>query len=168
MAGSPLSRRSRIFAGRKMAGLYYEEFALDHVFEHPWTRTVTEMDNVLFSSLTMNVQPLHLDEEFSSKTEFGQRLVNSLFTLGLMIGITVNDTTMGTTIGNLGMTEVRFPKPVFHGDTLRVQTKVVSLRESRSRPDAGIVEFLHTAFNQRGEMVAQCTRQAMMRKRPKG
>jgi acyl dehydratase len=151
-----------------MAGLYYEEFAVDRVFEHAWTRTVTEMDNVLYSSLTMNVQPLHLDAEFASRTEFGQRIVNSLFTLGLMIGITVNDTTIGTTIANLGMTDVRFPKPVFHGDTLRVQTKVVSVRESKSRPDAGIVEFLHTAFNQRGEVVAQCTRQALMRKKPKG
>jgi acyl dehydratase len=168
MAGSPLSRQSGIFARRKMAGLYYEEFAVGRVFEHAWTRTVTEMDNVLYSSLTMNVQPLHLDEEFASKTEFGRRIVNSLFTLGLMIGITVNDTTIGTTIGNLGMTDVRFPKPVFHGDTLRVQTKVVSVRESKSRPDAGIVEFLHTAFNQRGEVVAQCTRQALMRKKPKG
>src|SRR5205807_1992426 len=114
------------FAGRKMAGLYFEEFAVDRVFDHAWTRTVTEMDNVLFSSLTMNVQPLHLDEEFAAKTEFGQRIVNSLFTLGLMIGITVNDTTLGTTVANLGMTDVRFPKPVFHGDTLRVRTKVLS------------------------------------------
>jgi acyl dehydratase len=150
-----------------MAGLYFEELTVDRVFDHPWTRTVTEMDNVLFSSLTMNVQPLHLDEEFAAKTEFGQRIVNSLFTLGLMIGITVNDTTLGTTIGNLGMTEVRFPKPVFHGDTLRVQTKVLSARESKSRPDTGIIEFSHTAFNQRGEIVAQCTRQALMRKKLK-
>ena len=150
-----------------MAGLYYEEFTVGRVFDHAWTRTVTEMDNVLFSSLTMNVQPLHLDEEFASKTEFGQRLVNSLFTLGLMIGITINDTTLGTTIGNLGMTDVRFPKPVFHGDTLKVQTRVVSVRESKSRPDVGIVEFFHVAINQRGETVAQCTRQAMMRKKPR-
>jgi len=150
-----------------MAGLYFEEFAVGRVFEHAWTRTVTEMDNVLYSSLTMNVQPLHLDEEFASKTEFGQRIVNSIFTLGLMIGITVNDTTIGTTIANLGMTDVRFPKPVFHGDTLRVQTTVVSVRESKSRPDAGIVEFSHIAINQRGETVAQCIRQALMRKKPK-
>ena len=150
-----------------MAGLYFEEFAVDRVFDHAWTRTVTEMDNVLYSSLTMNVQPLHLDEEFASKTEFGQRIVNSLFTLGLMIGITVNDTTLGTTVANLGMTDVRFPKPVFHGDTLRVQTTVVSVRESKSRPDAGIVEFSHIAINQRGETVAQCIRQALMRKKPK-
>lgn len=150
-----------------MAGLYFEEFTVGCTFDHAWTRTVTEMDNVLFSSLTMNVQPLHLDEEFASKTEFGQRIVNSLFTLGLMIGITVNDTTLGTTVANLGMTDVRFPKPVFHGDTLRVQTKVSNLRESKSRPEAGIVEFQHTAINQRGEVVAECTRQALMKKKPK-
>ena len=150
-----------------MAGLYFEEFTVGRTFDHAWTRTVTEMDNVLFSSLTMNVQPLHLDEEFASKTEFGRRIVNSLFTLGLMIGITVNDTTLGTTIANLGMTDVRFPKPVFHGDTLRVQTKVSNLRESKSRPEAGIVEFQHIALNQRGEVVAECTRQALMKKKPK-
>ncbi len=150
-----------------MAGLFFEQFVDGQVFEHATTRTVTEMDNVLFSTLTMNPQPLHLDEEFAKKTEFGQRIVNSLFTLGLMIGITVNDTTIGTTIANLGMTDVKFPKPVFHGDTLRVQTKVISLRESKSRPEAGIVEFGHIAINQRGETVAQCTRQALMRKRPK-
>jgi len=149
-----------------MAGLYFEDLTVGRTFDHAWTRTVTEMDNVLFSSLTMNVQPLHLDEEFAARTEFGQRIVNSLFTLGLMIGITVNDTTLGTTVANLGMTDVRFPKPVFHGDTLKVQTKVLSARESKSRPDAGIVEFSHAAFNQRGETVAQCTRQALMRKRP--
>src|SRR3954471_6878689 len=137
------------FAGRKMAGLYFEELTVGRTFDHAWTRTVTEMDNVLFSSLTMNVQPLHLDEEFASKTEFGQRIVNSLFTLGLMIGITVNDTTIGTTIANLGMTDVKFPKPVFHGDTLKVQTRVVSVRPSKSRPDAGIVEFAHAALKQR-------------------
>ena len=150
-----------------MAGLYFEEFTVGRVFEHPWTRTVTEMDNVLYSSLTMNVQPLHLDEEFAKQTEFGQRIVNSLFTLGLMIGITVNDTTLGTTIANLGMTDVRFPKPVFHGDTLHVKTKVTSIRESKSRPDAGIIEFQHTAINQRGDVVAECARQALMKKKPK-
>src|SRR5213596_1638194 len=137
-----------------MAGLYFEEFSVDLTFDHAWRRTVTEMDNVLFSSLTMNVQPLHLDEEFASKTEFGQRIVNSLFTLGLMIGITVNDTTLGTTVANLGMTDVRFPKPVFHGDTLRARTTVVATRKSRSRSDAGIVEFEHVGLNQTGETVA--------------
>ena len=150
-----------------MAGLYFQEFAVGRTFEHPWTRTVTEMDNVLYSSLTMNVQPLHIDEEFAKTTEFGQRIVNSLFTLGLMIGITVNDTAIGTTIANLGMTDVLFPKPVFHGDTLHVRSKVLAMRESKSRPDAGIVEFQHTALNQRGEIVAECTRQALMKKKPK-
>ena len=135
------------------------------MFTHPWTRTVTEMDNVLFSTLTMNVQPLHLDEHFASQTEFGQRIVNSLFTLGLMIGISVNDTTIGTTVANLGMTDTRFPKPVFHGDTLRAETKVLTMRESKSRKDVGIVEFEHTAYNQRGELVAICVRQALMRKK---
>ena len=120
-----------------MAGLYFEELTVGRAFDHAWTRTVTEMDNVLFSSLTMNVQPLHLDEEFASKTEFGQRIVNSLFTLGLMIGITVNDTTLGTTVANLGMSDVRFPKPVFHGDTLRARTKVVSTRASKSGGSPG-------------------------------
>ena len=150
-----------------MSGLYFEEFTVGRAFDNEWTRTVTEMDNVLFSSLTMNVQPLHLDEEFASKTEFGQRIVNSIFTLGLMIGITVNDTTIGTTIANLGMTDVKFPKPVFHGDTIKVRTVVLSARASKSRPDAGIIEFAHTATNQRGETVAECKRQALMRKRPK-
>lgn len=147
-----------------MAGLYYEQFEVGRKFEHEWTRTVTEMDNVLYSSLTMNVQPLHLDAEFSAKTEWGKPLVNSLFTLGLMIGISVNDTTFGTTIGNLGMTDVRFPKPVFAGDTIHVQTIVVSKRESKSWKNAGIVEFEHTALNQRNETVAICKRAAFMRK----
>lgn len=151
-----------------MAGLYYEEFSVGQVFAHPWTRTVTEMDNVLFSTLTMNVQPLHLDEHFSAKTEFGQRIVNSIFTLGLMIGVSVNDTTLGTTVANLGMTDTRFPKPVFHGDTLRAETKVLTMRESKSRKDVGIIEFEHTAYNQRGELVAICRRQALMRKKSAG
>lgn len=150
-----------------MAGLYYEEFVVGHEFVHAWTRTVTEMDNVMFSSLTMNVQPLHIDADFAAKTEFGKPLVNSIFTLGLMIGISVNDTTIGTTIGNLGMTEVKFPKPVFHGDTLRSRTKVLGKRESKSWPDAGIVEFEHTCLNQNDEIVATCRRSAFMRKKPK-
>ena len=149
-----------------MAGLYFEEFFEGQVFEHDITRTVTEMDNVLFTALTHNPQPLHLDEEFAKKTEFGQRLVNSLFTLGLMIGVSVGDTTLGTTIGNLGMSDVKFPKPVFAGDTLRARTKVVSVRESKSRPDAGLVEFEHTALKQTGEVVCTCRRMAFMRKKP--
>ena len=150
-----------------MAGLYFEEFEIGKTYEHAITRTVSEMDNTLFSCLTHNPQPLHIDHEFSAQTEWGKPLVNSLFTLGLMIGISVSDTTLGTTIGNLGMTEVRFPKPVFHGDTLRVTTEVLAKRESRSRPDAGIVELLHKAINQKGEVVAECRRQAMMRRRPR-
>ncbi|MGS1110658.1 MaoC family dehydratase [Achromobacter anxifer] len=149
-----------------MAGLFYEQFSPGQAFEHAWTRTLTEMDNVLFSSLTMNVQPLHLDAHFAAQTEFGKPLVNSLFTLGLLIGMTVNDTTLGTTVANLGMTDVNFPKPVFAGDTLHVRTRVLSVRESKSRPDAGIVEFEHTALNHRDEVVATCKRSALMRKRP--
>ena len=148
-----------------MAGLYFEEFTVGRVFDHAWTRTVTEMDNVMFCALTHNPQPLHLDEEFSKQTEFGQRIVNSLFTLGLVIGVSVGDTTLGTTIANLGMTDVVFPKPVFHGDTIRSETKVLEKRDSKSRGDAGIVTFEHKGYNQRGEVIAQCKRQAFMRKR---
>ncbi|MFV2093623.1 MAG: MaoC family dehydratase [Hyphomicrobiales bacterium] len=152
---------------KNMAGYFFEEFEVGHVYNHPIRRTITEMDNVLFSTLTMNHQPLHIDFDFCEKhTEFGQPLVNSLFTLGLMIGISVNDTTIGTTIANLGMTEVRFPKPIFHGDTVGVTTKVVSKRDSRSRDDAGIVEFEHRMTKQTGELVAICRRQAFMRKKP--
>jgi acyl dehydratase len=150
-----------------MHGLYYEEFEVGRVFEHKLTRTVTEMDNTLFSALTHNPQPLHIDHHFSAQTEWGKPLVNSLFTLGLMIGVSVGDTTIGTTVGNLGMTEVKFPKPVFHGDTIRCTTEIIAKRESKSRGDVGIVDFLHRAFNQRGELVAECRRQGMMRKKPK-
>ena len=149
-----------------MAGLYFEEFAVGRVFEHPWTRTVTEMDNVLYSSLTMNVQPLHIDEEFASKTEFGQRIVNSAFTLGLMVGISVGDTTLGTAVANLGWDEVRFPKPLFHGDTIRVETEVKALRPSASRPGQGIVTFEHIGLNQRDEIVCRTTRAALMMAKP--
>ena len=149
-----------------MAGLYFEEFAEGRVFEHALSRTVTEMDNVLFTTLTMNPQPLHLDAEFAKTTEFGRPLVNSIFTLGLVIGISVGDTTLGTTVANLGMTDVRFPKPVFHGDTIRATTTVISTRRSKSREDAGIVEFEHVGFNQAGETVAICRRAALMKTRP--
>jgi acyl dehydratase len=149
-----------------MAGLFYEEFHEGQVFEHALSRTVTEADNVLFCCLTLNPQPLHLDEEFAKTTEFGQRLVNSYFTLGLLIGMTVGDTTVGTTIANLGMSKVEFPKPVFHGDTLRARTTVRGKRQSRSRPNAGIVEFEHHAINQRGDVVAICHRAAFMKCRP--
>lgn len=148
-------------------GLWFEDFEIGRIFRHRLTRTVTEMDNMLFSNLTLNPQPLHIDRHFCEReTEWGQPLVNSLFTLGLMIGISVNDTTMGTTIGNLGMSEVKFPNPVFQGDTLNCTTEVVGRRESKSRPDAGIVEFHHKAFNQDGKLVAECRRQAFMRRRP--
>jgi acyl dehydratase len=146
-----------------MAGLRFEEFSEDQVFEHALTRTVTEMDNVLFTTLTMNPQPLHLDAEFAKTTEFGRPLVNSIFTLGLVIGISVGDTTLGTTVANLGMTDVRFPKPVFHGDTIRARTMVISVRRSRSRSDAGIIEFEHVGLNQHGETVAICRRAALMK-----
>jgi acyl dehydratase len=149
-----------------MAGLYFEEFFEGQVFEHALSRTVTEMDNVLFTTLTMNPQPLHLDAEFAKTTEFGRPLVNSIFTLGLVIGITVGDTTLGTTVANLGMTDVRFPKPVFYGDTIRARSTVVSVRKSRSRADTGIVEFEHVGLNQRGETVAICRRAALMKTRP--
>ncbi len=150
-----------------MSGRYFEEFAEGEIFEHETTRTVTEMDNVLFTTLTMNPQPLHLDAEFAKGTEFKERLVNSIFTLGLVVGLSVGDTTLGTTVANLGMTEVRFPKPVFHGDTLRARTIVLGTRRSRSRADAGIVEFEHQGLNQRGEIVAVCKRAALMLCRPK-
>jgi acyl dehydratase len=149
-----------------MAGLYYEEFEVGQVFKHAMTRTVTEMDNVLFSTLTMNPQPLHLDAEFASKTEFGRILVNSLFTLGLVIGISVGETTLGTTIANLGMTDTRFPSPVFYGDTIHVETTIVSKRLSKSRTDAGIVEFEHRGINQRGEIVCLCRRSGFMKCQP--
>lgn len=150
-----------------MHGRYYEDFSKGEIFTHPIRRTVTETDNILFSTMTHNPQPLHIDFEFcKNETEFAQPLVNSLFTLGLMIGISVNDTTLGTTIANLGMSDVRFPAPLFHGDTVNVTTEVMDKRDSRSRSNAGIVEFEHKAFKQSGEMVAVCRRQAFMLKRP--
>ncbi|MDN3519712.1 MaoC family dehydratase [Aquisalimonas lutea] len=150
-----------------MAGLRYEQFEVGMVFDHEWSRTVTEADNVMFSTMTMNPQPLHLDAHFAATTEFHRPLVNSLFTLGLMIGMSVNDTTLGTTIANLGMSDVRFPKPVFQGDTLKVRTTVEDMRTSNSRPDAGIVSFLHSAYNQNGDEVAICKRAALMRRMDK-
>jgi acyl dehydratase len=149
-----------------MAGLWFEELEVGRVYNHPITRTVTEADNMLFSCLTMNPQPLHIDRHFAAQTEWGQPLMNSLFTLGLMIGISVNDLTVGTIVANLGMTEVKFPAPLFQGDTIRVETLVATKRDSRSRPDAGIVEFEHKAFKQDGTLVAQCRRQVFMRKNP--
>ena len=148
-----------------MQGLYYEECEIGRVIEHTLRRTVTEMDNTLFSCLTHNPQPLHIDHEFAAKSEWGKPLVNSLFTLGLMIGVSVGDTTMGTLVANLGMTDIKFTNPVFHGDTLHFATEIVLRRESKSRADAGIVEFLHRAYNQHGKLVAECKRQAFMKKK---
>ena len=148
-----------------MAGLYFEEFEVGREFHHEFSRTVTEMDNTMFSLLTMNPQPLHIDAHFAEKTEFGQRLFNSLYTLGIMIGMSVYDTTLGTTVGNLGMTDVKFPKPVFHGDTIHAETEIVDKRESKSRPQWGIVTFEHRARNQHGDLVMRARRNAMMRKK---
>lgn len=150
-----------------MAGLYYDEFYVGQVFKHATRRTVTEADNVWFTTATCNPAAIHLDEDYCrNHTEFGTRIVNSAFTLGLMIGLSVGDTTLGTTVGNLGFEECRFPRPVFHGDTIWSETEVLDLRESRSRPDQGIVTFQHRAFNQKGEVVATCKRPALMRKKP--
>jgi acyl dehydratase len=151
-----------------VAGLYFEEFQRGQVFQHTIRRTVTEADNVFFSALTHNPAALHLDEEYCrTQTEFGRRIVNSAFTLGLMVGISVGDTTLGTTVANLGWDEVRFPKPLFHGDTVHCESEVVEIRESRSRPDNGIVVFCHRAFNQQGVLVASCKRSALMLRKPR-
>jgi acyl dehydratase len=150
-----------------MSGKYYEQLEVGCVFQHSIRRTVTEMDNVLFSAMTHNPAALHLDEEYCREhTEFGKRIVNSAFTLGLVVGISVGDTTLGTTIGNLGLDEVRFPAPVFHGDTVHVETEVVSRRESVSRPNAGLVVFAHRGYNQRNQLVASIKRTALMLKQP--
>ncbi|HKC49383.1 MAG TPA: MaoC family dehydratase [Myxococcota bacterium] len=150
-----------------MAGLTFDEFRVGQVFSHQPARTVTEADNLLFSALTMNPQPLHLDAEFAKTSHFGQRLVNSIFTLGLVVGLSVGETTLGTTVGNLGFEKVEFPKPVFIGDTIRAETEVIEKRDSKSRPEWGIVLFEHRGVNQRGEVVAVCRRAAMMlKKRP--
>ena len=152
-----------------MPGLYFEEFEEGQIFKHAITRTVTEADNTFFSTMTMNPAALHIDHDYAAReTEFGRPLVNSLLTLGMMIGISVHETTHMTTIANLGMTDVVFPKPLFHGDTLRIETKVLGKRRSKSRPKAGIVTFQHKAYNQHGEEVASCTRQAFMHAKTEG
>jgi acyl dehydratase len=151
-----------------VAGLYFEEFTVGMVFKHAIRRTVTEADNVFFTALTHNPAALHLDEEYCrTQTEFGQRIVNSAFTLGLMVGISVGDTTLGTTVANLGWDTVRFPKPLFHGDTVHVESEVSEIRDSRSRPENGIVVFEHRAYNQHNELVATCKRSALMLRKPK-
>jgi len=149
-----------------MAGRWFEQFWVGQVFEHEIRRTLTESDNMWFNGATCNPAALHIDAEYCKGTEFGQPLVNSLLTLGLVIGLSVHETTLGTTVANLGMTDTRFPKPVFHGDTIHVRTTVKEVRESRSRPSAGIVTFWHQGFNQRGEEVCSTLRQALMLRRP--
>jgi acyl dehydratase len=153
-------------ARHKRGGVFFEDFVAGEVVEHRYTRTVTQMDNMLFSNMTLNPQPLHIDRHFCEQTEWGQPIMNSLFTLGLMIGMSVSDLTVGTTIANLGMTDVKFSHPVFEGDTIRATTEIVGKRESKSRPGAGIVEFHHRAYNQDDKLVAQCRRSAFMLKRP--
>jgi len=150
-----------------LAGLYFEEFHVGQLFRHAMRRTVTETDNLIFSALTHNPAALHLDAEYCrTQSEFGQRVVNSVYTLGLMVGVSVGDTTLGTTVANLGWDEVRFPKPLFHGDTVRCETEVLELRDSRSRPANGIVIFAHRAYNQHEVLVASCKRAALMLRNP--
>ena len=149
-----------------MSGKYFEELEIGMAFDHLPHRTITEADNLLFSAMTHNPQPLHIDAEFAASSQHGQRLVNSLFTLGLVIGLSVGDTTLGTTIGNLGMEQVEFPNPVFIGDTIRAQTRITDKRESKTRPDRGIVWFEHIGRNQRDEIVCQCLRKGMMLRQP--
>ena len=151
-----------------MAGRYFDEWQVGDKVAHPITRTVTETDNLLISTLTHNPQPLHLDYEAATKTEFGKPLVNSCFTFSLMIGVSVADTTLGTLVANLGYDALKFPNPVFAGDTLRSETECIAVRESKSRPNAGIVTWAHRSFNQRGELVCECTRTALLLKKPNG
>jgi acyl dehydratase len=149
-----------------MAGLYFEQFEIGQVFDHEIRRTVTDMDNILFSSLTYNPAAIHIDHAYAAKTEFGKPLMNSIFTLGLVIGLSVQDTTLGTTIANLGMTDTTFPKPVFAGDTIRSRTTVTALRDSKSRATQGIVTFEHLGLNQRDEIICRTLRGALMMRVP--
>jgi acyl dehydratase len=149
-----------------MAGMYFEDLPIGKIIKHELGRTITETDNTLFSMLTMNLQPLHTNEDFASKTEFGQRIVNGIFTLGVVVGITVNDITAGTIIANLGYETIKHPNPMFHGDTVYVETEITGSRESKSRPDTGIVTMKHTGRNQHGEIVVEVTRSALFLKRP--
>lgn len=148
-----------------MAGKFFEELGIGLEFQHEPSRTVTETDNLLFTALTLNPQPLHLDAEFAKESIHGQILVNSIFTLGLVVGLSVGDTTLGTTLGNLGFDKTTFPHPVFIGDTITVSSKVIAKRESRTKPDRGIVTFEHRGVNQRGEIVCLCERGAMMQRK---
>jgi acyl dehydratase len=149
-----------------VSGLWFEDLTEGLVVEHATRRTVTETDNVLFTTMTMNPAPLHLDHAYAATTEFGRPLVNSMFTLALVVGLSVPELTLGTIVAQLGLTDASFPAPVFHGDTVRVSTEVVETRESRSRPDAGIVVFAHRALNQRDELVCSVRRTGLMHRRP--
>ncbi len=163
--GGVYARAATIREEATMPGKYFEELEPGMTFRHQPSRTVTETDNLLFTALTMNPQPLHLDAEFAKGTQHGQILVNSIFTLGLIVGLSVGETTLGTTLGNLGFDETTFPAPVFIGDTITAETEVLSKRESQSRPDRGVVIFEHRGINQRGEVVARSRRSAMMMRR---
>ena len=147
-----------------MAGKYYEELEVGQIIKHLTGRTLTETDNVLFSSLTMNTQPLHLDEHFAASTQFGRRIVNGIFTLGVVVGITVPDLTAGTIVANLGYENITHPHPMFHGDTIYVETEVISKRESKSKPHLGIVTLKHTGRNQDGVVCIEVTRSALFLK----
>ena len=149
-----------------MPGRYFDEWQVGDKVAHPITRTVTETDNVLISALTHNPQPMHLDRELAAQSEFGQPLVNSVFTFGLMIGVSVADTTLGTLVANLSYDKLVFPNPVFIGDTLRSESECIAVRESKSRPNAGIVTWAHRSFNQKDELVCECTRTALLLKKP--
>ncbi len=149
-----------------MAGLWFDELEVGQVFRHEIRRTVTEADNIWFSAMTYNPAQLHIDYDYAAKTEFGKPLVNSIFTLGLVIGLSIQDTTLGTTVANLGMTDTVFPKPVFAGDTIRSETTVTAVRASNSRPEQGIVTFEHVGLNQRDEVVCRTVRNALMLRRP--
>jgi len=149
-----------------MPGLYFDQFSIGQTFDHPIRRTITEADNVLITTMTHNPAALHLDAEYMKGTEFGRPIVNSCLTLSFMVGISVNDTTHGTTVANLGWDDVRFPKPLFHGDTIHIQSEVLEMRESKSRPSNGIVVFEHRAYNQNDELVGVCKRSALMHKSP--
>lgn len=148
-----------------MSGRHFDEWALGDTITHPIRRTVTETDNLLFSTLTHNPQPLHIDAEAARASEFGQILVNGTWTFSLMVGLSVAETTLGTLVANLGYDRLVMPKPVFIGDTLRAETEVTGLRDSKSRPDAGLVTFTHRLFNQRDELVCQCERTALLKRR---
>lgn len=149
-----------------MAGMFYEDFVIGEVLKHEVTRTVTETDNLLITTLTMNVQPLHLDAEFAGQSMYGRQIVNSIFTLGVVTGVPVQDTTLGTTLGNLGFRDIEFPQPVFFGDTLRVETEALDMRVSNSRPENGIVGIEHRGRNQNDELVCRVRRTALMKRRP--